>query len=145
MGRQNRMVVLLDGECTMCSCFGHFVSKFDPVGTFRFASQQSPIGDEVMEHCEGAKAHALNSILVCDVIDGTFEVGSTAVLKIFAQLPSAAMRALASVGLAVPLAVRDKIYYCIARRRHAMFGRSSQCAIKCTDYERRVLKSSKDL
>ena len=73
MGRQNRMVVLLDGECTMCSCFGHFVSKLDPVGTFRFASQQSPIGDEVMEHCEGAKAHALNSILVCDVIDENSE------------------------------------------------------------------------
>ena len=71
--RRNNMVVLLDGECTMCSCFGQFVSAFDPMGTFRFASQQSMIGDEVMEHCEGAKAHALNTILVCDLRTGTFD------------------------------------------------------------------------
>ena len=63
------MVVLLDGECTMCSCFGQFVSAFDPTGVFRFASQQSLIGDTLMEHCEGAKAHALQTILVCDVIE----------------------------------------------------------------------------
>jgi hypothetical protein len=49
-------VVLFDGVCNLCNAWVRFVVRHDPAGIFRFAAQQSPIGQEMIaKHLSGSR------------------------------------------------------------------------------------------
>ena len=41
-------IVIFDGVCTLCNHTVDFLMRHDPSGEFRFASFQSPIGEELL-------------------------------------------------------------------------------------------------
>ena len=45
-------VVLFDGVCNLCNAWVRFVFRHDPTGIFRFAAQQSAIGQAMIEERE---------------------------------------------------------------------------------------------
>ena len=48
-------LILFDGVCNLCNAWVRFVVRRDPAGIFRFAAQQSPIGQAIIEeHLSGA-------------------------------------------------------------------------------------------
>ena len=142
--RKVQWVLLIDGSCTMCSCFGQFVCALDATGVVSFAAQQSDLGRSLIEEC-GAEEYALKSILLCNLKTFEYEVGSTAVLNTFSLTGGGLARAVAWAGLSLPRACRDYFYYAVATRRHGIFGTSSRCVITSSSYASRVLNGLKDL
>jgi predicted DCC family thiol-disulfide oxidoreductase YuxK len=48
-------LILFDGVCNLCNAWVRFVVQRDPAGTFRFAAQQSRLGQSIIEeHLSGA-------------------------------------------------------------------------------------------
>ena len=76
-------VILFDGVCNLCNAWVRFVFRHDPSGIFRFAAQQSPVGQTMIEE------HAIDSPQLSSVfliaIDSVY-TESTAVLEICAGL-----------------------------------------------------------
>jgi predicted DCC family thiol-disulfide oxidoreductase YuxK len=76
-------LILFDGVCNLCGAWVRFVIRRDPTGVFRFAAQQSPVGQAVIEdHVRGAAP--LSSIVL--IADGSVYAESDAILQIFARL-----------------------------------------------------------
>ena len=76
-------VVLFDGVCNLCNAWVRFVVRRDQTGIFRFASQQSPVGQAMIrERTPGSPQ--LSSVIL--IVDGSAYTESTAVMEICAQL-----------------------------------------------------------
>jgi predicted DCC family thiol-disulfide oxidoreductase YuxK len=50
-------VILFDGVCNLCNALVRFVIRHDPSGIFRFAAQQSPIG-QALNRREDSRSRA---------------------------------------------------------------------------------------
>lgn len=121
---KGRNLIVFDGECVLCSGFFRFMLKCDKDRRFEFATAQSLLGQRMYK--------ALNLPVVdyetnLVIVDG----------KIFQRLDAfaAAMRALTafwpllSLARFLPSAVKDPLYFSIARNRYALFGRYDTCMI----------------
>jgi predicted DCC family thiol-disulfide oxidoreductase YuxK len=76
-------VVLFDGVCNLCNAWVRFVVRRDQTGIFRFAAQQSPVGQAMIgEHISGTPQ--LSSVIL--IVDDTVYTESTAILQICARL-----------------------------------------------------------
>ncbi|WP_425083376.1 thiol-disulfide oxidoreductase DCC family protein [Ruegeria profundi] len=117
-----RNLIVFDGECVLCSGFFRFVLKRDKTRRFEFATARSPLGQRMYM--------ALNLPVVdyetnLVIVDG----------KVFQRLDAfaAAVRALPGVWpflslvRFLPSAVKDPLYFSIARNRYALFGRYDTC------------------
>jgi predicted DCC family thiol-disulfide oxidoreductase YuxK len=115
-------VVLFDGVCNLCNAWVRFVVRHDPAGIFRFAAQQSPIGQEMIaKHLSGSRP--LASVILIE--DNAVYVESTAVLEICARLaPPWSWLGLLRI---VPRPLRDACYRFIVRHRYQWFGRTDTC------------------
>lgn len=73
-------LILFDGVCNLCNAWVRFVIRHDPTGVFRFAAQQSPVGQAVIEgHVRGTGQ--LSSIVL--IADGWVYTESDAIFQIF--------------------------------------------------------------
>ena len=116
-----RWVLLVDGECTLCSHFGITVNRFDDSDKIKYCTQQSPTGIALGTAC-GA-AHMLGkSVLLLDTKNCHAFVKSEAVLETSMLLDRTWIRLLARVGRLFPLCLRDTVYDFVSCRRHAWFG-----------------------
>jgi len=116
-------VMLYDGVCRLCNGGVNFIIDRDPKGRFRFASQQSDAGRELMRR-HGLPAAALNTIFVID--DGHCFARSSAILQIV-RLLGGKFRLLALLGAALPTFFRDLLYDWVAANRYRWFGRFEAC------------------
>ena len=126
-------VVLFDGVCNLCSASVQMVIRHDPRGVFRFASQQSDIGRELMS------AHGLSSELrtVLLIEDGVVYTESDAALRIAREMGWPWK--LAWSGRFVPKMVRDAAYRLIARNRYVLFGKKNACWLPTPELRARFL------
>jgi|GEM_PF-305054 len=125
-------VVVLDGECSLCQRSAQFIVRRDPRGYFRFAAQQSRVGQALL-----AQAGMTTSLESVVLVEGSVAyAGSDAVLRIAAQLHGAWR--LARFLLIVPRPVREFAYRIVARHRYR-FGRRDACAMPPPDQRVRYL------
>ena len=76
-------IILFDGVCNLCNGWVRFVIRRDPNSTFRFAAQQSPAGQAIIEeHIRGDGE--LSSVILIE--DHAIYLESDAVLRILARL-----------------------------------------------------------
>ena len=76
-------LILFDGVCNLCNAWVRFVVRRDPAGIFRFAAQQSPIGQTIIkEHLSNASQ--LSSVILIE--ENAIYTESDAVLQILARL-----------------------------------------------------------
>jgi predicted DCC family thiol-disulfide oxidoreductase YuxK len=127
-------VVLFDGVCNLCNAWVRFVVRHDPAGIFRFAAQQSPIGQEMIaKHLSGSRP--LASVILIE--DNAVYVESTAVLEICARLaPPWSWLGLLRI---VPRPLRDACYRFIVRHRYQWFGRTDTCQVPSADVMARFI------
>ena len=127
-------VILFDGVCNLCNAWVRFVVRHDPVGIFRFAAQQSPIGQMMI------KAHLSGSPQLSTVIliaDDSAYTESTAVLEIFARLgPPWSWLALLRI---IPRRMRDSCYSLVVRHRYQWFGKTDSCQAPSPEVSSRFL------
>ncbi|MCB0644517.1 MAG: DUF393 domain-containing protein, partial [Phaeodactylibacter sp.] len=117
-------VILIDGECILCTRFSKLVLRWDKKGQFLFSSRQSEQGRVLLR--EFALPPDLDSILYLE--DGQLFSYSTAVLKVLPQLGGfwKTLRLL----LLVPRPIRDGVYKGVAAMRYRWFGRQEE-AVFC--------------
>jgi predicted DCC family thiol-disulfide oxidoreductase YuxK len=127
-------VVLFDGVCNLCNAWVRFVVRHDPTGIFRFAAQQSPIGQAMIgEHISGSRQ--LSSVIL--IAGDSVYTESAAVLEICARLgPPWSWIALVRV---IPRGLRDTCYRFIVRHRYQWFGRTDTCQVPSADVRSRFI------
>jgi predicted DCC family thiol-disulfide oxidoreductase YuxK len=126
-------VILFDGVCNLCNAWVRFVVWHDPAGIFRFAPQQSPIGQAMIEkHIGGAQ---LPSVIL--ITGNTVYTESTAILEVCARLaPPWSWIALLRI---IPRRLRDICYRFIVRHRYQWFGRTDICQVPPADIRSRFI------
>jgi len=128
-------VVLFDGVCNLCNAWVRFVVQHDPAGIFRFAAQQSAIGQAMIEeHISGS--WQLSSVIL--IVGDSAYTESTAVLEICAQL-SPPWSWIALIVRVVPRRLRDICYRFIVRHRYQWFGRTDTCQAPSVDVRPRFI------
>ena len=127
-------VVLFDGVCNLCNAWVRFVVRHDPTGIFRFASQQSPIGEAMIgEHTKGS--WRLSSVIL--IAGDSVYTESTAILEICARLGRPwSWFALLRV---IPPRLRDACYGFVVRHRYQWFGRTDTCQVPSADVRSRFI------
>jgi predicted DCC family thiol-disulfide oxidoreductase YuxK len=127
-------VVLFDGVCNLCNGWIRFVVRRDPAGIFRFAAQQSPIGQAMIaQYLSGSPP--LASIILIE--GGAVYTESAAVLEICARLaPPWSWLGLLRI---VPRPLRDACYRFIVRHRYQWFGRTDTCQLPSVEFMPRFI------
>jgi len=117
-------IILFDGVCNLCASSVQFIIRNDPKQHFRFASQQSDIGKELLTkyHIDVNKTDSLVLIE-----KGKIYQKSTAALRIAKQLSLA--WSLVYAFIIVPTFIRNPIYDFIAANRYKWFGKKEACWI----------------
>ena len=128
-------LILFDGVCNLCNAWVRFLVRRDPAGTFRFAAQQSPIGQTIIkEHLSNASQ--LSSVILIE--ENAIYTESDAVLQILARLtPPRSWIALLRI---IPRPARDACYRFIVRPRYQWFGRTEACQIPSGDVRSRFVE-----
>lgn len=126
----DRLVVLFDGECNLCSGVVRFIAPRDRAGRVAFASLQSPAATVLL------RGQASPDSIV--VIDGGEQlVESDAVLRLAAALPFP-WRLIRAARL-LPRPARDGLYRLVARNRARWFGRADTCLVPDATLRERFL------
>ena len=120
-------LVLIDGQCVLCSASFRFVARRDAAVRFRFAPLQTPFGRGAAGRL-GIDPDDPASFAVMH--EGRALLKSDGALHILARLPgwrwTRHLRRL-------PRGPRDWVYDRVARNRYRMFGRLDQCMVPSPD------------
>ena len=120
-------IILYDGVCGLCNRLNQFVLKRDARDRFRFASLQSELAKNLLQH-HGADAEDLDTVYVVRDYGAANEnllARSDAILYLLRELGG--IWSLARVGRVIPRWLRDRLYNLVARNRYRVFGRSEVC------------------
>ncbi|PYE56395.1 thiol-disulfide oxidoreductase DCC family protein [Deinococcus yavapaiensis] len=126
-------VVLFDGMCNLCSASVQLVIRHDPRGMFRFASQQSAVGRDLM------RTHGLSDELRTVVLieGGAVYLESDAAVGIAREMGWPWK--LAWSLRFVPRFLRDAVYRFVARHRYVLFGKKNACWLPTPELRARFL------
>jgi predicted DCC family thiol-disulfide oxidoreductase YuxK len=117
-------VLLLDGECGLCSRSAGFLKpRLVRPGSLRFVGQQSEEGKSLLARLPAVHSGSDTVVLLRG---GQAHIRSTAVLRSVLHLRWW-WKALALLGLLVPTVLRDAIYREVAKRRHRWFDPPDHC------------------
>ena len=129
-------LILFDGECAVCDRSVMYIIDHDPQARFAFAPIQSDLGQAFLAaHLPALAGQPISTMVLYD--GQRVHVESDAVLRIAAKLGGPIR--LAALLMAVPRALRDRLYKGFAKRRIAWFGTLDQCRIPSPDIRARFL------
>ena len=128
-------LLLFDGVCHLCDASVRFILRRDPAGRIKFAPIQSPLGRELYTQ-NGLDPAAPNAMLFLTPT-GAFRA-SDAALEIARTLGGAWQLAL--IFKPLPRALRDTVYYFIARNRYRWFGKDESCMMPTAELKERMLE-----
>ena len=127
-------IILFDGICNFCNSSVRFIIERDPSGSFRFASLQSKIGQELLR--KHNIPETTDSFVLIDEHQAFIE--STAALKVCSKLVWPWK--IFSVFLLIPKPLRDSIYRMVARNRYKWFGIEESCMLPSGNIRDRFLE-----
>ncbi|MEX0308159.1 MAG: thiol-disulfide oxidoreductase DCC family protein [Ruegeria sp.] len=117
-------LIVFDGECVLCSSFFQFILRHDRDERFRFATAQSPLGQQLYTRLNlPTKEFETNLVIV----DGKAHQKLDAFAAAMQALPGA-WRVL-SLCRFLPSFLKNPLYRIIARNRYALFGRREMCLV----------------
>jgi predicted DCC family thiol-disulfide oxidoreductase YuxK len=127
-------IILFDGVCNFCCWSVQFVIARDPKGYFRFASQQSEVGQSMLASA-GLPAGTADTFVLVE--NKAIFTRSTAALKVAARLrwPWPAC----GVFWLLPRGIRDWAYRLVARNRYRWFGQKDTCWVPTPEIAGRFL------
>ncbi|MYL50232.1 DUF393 domain-containing protein [Halobacillus litoralis] len=125
--------ILFDGACHFCNQSVQFIIKRDPEGRFKFASQQSEVGQSIMKQfkipqevdsivlIEGSKSYLRSSaaLRVCKNLVGFWKIGYVMII--------------------VPSQIRDWAYNLLSNNRYKWFGKKEACQLPSPEVKKRFL------
>jgi predicted DCC family thiol-disulfide oxidoreductase YuxK len=126
-------VVLIDGQCVLCSRSARFVIDRDPAATFRFVAVQESYGRALAERLGIDLAFPETNAVI---LGGSAYFKSDAVIEVLSRLPGWSWVRLARI---VPRTLRDALYDLIAGNRYRRFGQTAECLMPTPDIARHFL------
>ena len=129
----HRAIILFDGVCNFCCASVQFIIARDPQGYFKFASQQSEVGRELLAF---ANLPATMDTFVL-IEDKAIYTRSAAALQVASRLTQP--WPLCAVFWLVPVWLRDAAYRLLARNRYRWFGQKEVCWVPTPEIRARFL------
>ncbi|MDB5227196.1 MAG: thiol-disulfide oxidoreductase [Bacteroidota bacterium] len=126
-------IVLFDGVCNFCSSSVQFIIKHDKSNSLKFASLQSPTGQQLLARYHIPKE--VDSVIFID--EGRAFTKSDAAFRV-AKYFSGIWKA-SRVFLIVPASVRNFFYDIIAKNRYKWFGKKDSCMIPSPEIRDRFI------
>ncbi|SFE26351.1 Predicted thiol-disulfide oxidoreductase YuxK, DCC family [Paenibacillus algorifonticola] len=128
--QQGRALLLVDGQCQLCSKISQFVIARDQAACFRFATLQSPAGQYVLEQHLLSTSDSDTFVMI---EDGCCYTKSEAALRVLRQLKG--LWPLLYGLMIVPALLRNVVYDWIAAKRYGWFGQVEHCLLPNADQQ----------
>jgi predicted DCC family thiol-disulfide oxidoreductase YuxK len=132
---QNKKIILFDGVCNLCDSAVQFVIKHDKKDSFRFASLQSEIGQEIIKHI-GIDTKNIDSIILYQP-GIAYYYKSEAALEIAKNLGG--LFSFATIFKILPTALSNFIYDYVAKNRYKWYGKKDSCMIPTSELKSKFL------
>jgi len=129
-----RLNILFDGVCNLCSGFVVFTIKRDPDAKFKFASLQSNEGGNLQKEF-GIDPDNIKTIVLVE--NDNYYLKSDAVLRIFKHLDS--MWFILYYLIYIPRPIRNFVYDLVAKNRYRWFGKKDVCMLPTPELKKRFL------
>lgn len=133
--KKDKIIILFDGVCNLCSDTVLKVIKLDTKNTFVFASLQSDIGQKIINHLQIDIAKT-DSIILYEPTVG-YDIKSSAALKIMNDFGG--FWKLTQLFWVFPRPIRDIAYDFIAKNRYKWFGKKEACMIPTAELKAKFL------
>ncbi|MEM8979049.1 MAG: DCC1-like thiol-disulfide oxidoreductase family protein [Pseudomonadota bacterium] len=118
------ILLVMDGECALCSGAARFIARLDTRDRVRIATAQSDLGRALFRHFAIEEGDPETWLM----LEAGQAYGSIdAITRLFPRLHWGFMPV--RVLRVLPLRLQDWIYARIARNRYAIFGRSDLCSV----------------
>ena len=122
---KTKKIILFDGVCNLCNSSVQFVIKRDVNDVFQFAALQSETGKRLLTE-RNIDTQEVDSIILIEP-NIAYYTKSTAALEIGKHLKG--VKAISSILLWLPEALRNIVYDFIARNRYKWYGKKDNCMI----------------
>jgi predicted DCC family thiol-disulfide oxidoreductase YuxK len=133
--KQNKKIILFDGECNLCDGSVQFLLENDSNDIFRFASLQSDFGKKI-QHEYGIDSSRINSvILIDDYVQ--YKSKTNAMFSIIQSMGK--FWKLLFIFWIIPKPIRDWVYMRVAKNRYDLFGKKNTCMIMTKDIMHKFL------
>ena len=123
--KQIKNTILFDSKCNLCSKTVKRVMKLDKSKLFKFISNNSEYGKDII------LKNNLNSITTETIVlftsEDKFLIKSDAAISIAVKLNS--LFIIFNILFVIPKNIRDRIYDYIAKNRYKWFGENESCDI----------------
>merc|ERR1719324_615447 len=130
---ENKVLIVFDGVCNLCEGAVHFVHARDGKGDILYGFAQEEKTHAVMALFGLKPADLLNSVVLVESTKTHDELvayrGSTAALRTMKRFRGCFFpwKFFATIGLWVPVIIRDSVYRLVARNRYYLFGQKDHC------------------
>lgn len=121
----DKKIILFDGICNFCNSSVLKIIRFDTKNKFVFASIQSEVGQQIINHLKIDTAKTDSIILYEPNV--SYDIKSSAALKIMKEFKG--IWKLTQLFWIVPRFFRDAVYDFIAKNRYKWFGKKETCTI----------------
>ena len=129
-----RLNILFDGVCNLCSGFVVFTIKRDPDAKFKFASLQSNEGENLQKEF-GIDPDNIKTMVLVE--NDNYYIKSDAVLRIFKHLDG--MWFILYYLIYIPRPIRNFVYDLVANNRYRWFGKKDVCMLPSPELKKRFL------
>ena len=121
-----KLLIVFDGNCSLCNKFVLFVVKRDYNDHFRFISLQNPNLHKYLNSSNKIDAIEPNSILLINH-EGDVKIKSEAINLIFCRLKG--LKSLTLIMNFFPNKIRNLVYSSVAKHRYKIFGKIDHCSM----------------
>ena len=134
MNASNEPVILFDGVCNFCDHSVQFVIRHDKLDTFKFASLQSNVGQDLLKKYNLPTENFDSFVLIRN---NKCYQKSTAALQVCRGLGG--LWKILYLLIVIPRPLRDRFYNLVAKNRYKWFGKKDQCMIPSPEVRKRFL------
>ena len=127
-------IVVVDGECVLCTRSARLLSRLDKSGTFRICPSQSRLGSAILAHYGLDPADPDTWLYL---VDGRAYSSMDAIIRVGWRVGGIGRAAV--VLRVLPRFVQDWLYRRVARNRYWLFGRTDMCALPDEGLRRRLI------
>ena len=124
LSNQHKLIVVLDGECVVCSGFARFIACFNPDARLMWA--QHPVTKNFLADFNISFDDVMRSIVA--VHGGKVYRGSDAFIQILSTMPWYFV-ALSWFIWLFPIIIREYVYGLVSRNRYTLFGKTESCSL----------------
>jgi predicted DCC family thiol-disulfide oxidoreductase YuxK len=132
---QDNKIILFDGVCNLCNSSVQFIIKHDKKDSFRFASLQSDLGREIVNHI-GFDVTKTDSIVLYEP-GKAYYTKAQAAFKIAQELSG--IYRLLGLFSSLPQFITNTFYDYIAKNRYKWYGKKESCMLPSTELKDKFL------